>query len=403
MDESTLYEHILGITKPWFVEQVALESGVVHVYVSYDPDTLLNCPKCSKACTQYDSKPRTWRHLDTCQYQTLVHCNIPRSDCSKHGALQLEVPWANKNGRFTQMFESIVIDWLQELSINAVARRFQLSWNAIDRILRDAVNRGMSLRKQPNLRHLAVDEVSRKKGHHYVTVISNKDGQVIDVRNGKDKACLSAFYKTLNREQLASIETISMDMSPSYVYATLEHIPNAKDKICFDKFHVIQDLNKAVDGVRKSEVARIDKTHRKSLHLSRFIWLRNEQNLSETHIQIKERLMHVAVKTARSHAIVQYAKTLWSYRYPKSAEKAWFKWISWAVRSRLQPIKTVAMSIKEKLWGIVNAITKQQTNAMAESLNAKLKLIKVRAKGYRNEERFKRIIMFYLGKLDLKH
>lgn len=402
MDESTLYEHILGITQPWFVEQVALENDIVHVYVSYDTDTLLNCPKCAKACSQYDSKPRTWRHLDTCQFQTLIHCNVPRADCPKHGALQLEVPWANKNGRFTQLFESTVIDWLQELSINAVARRFQLSWNAVDRILRDAVNRGMSLREQPCLRHLAVDEVSRKKGHHYVTVISNKEGQVIDVRNGKDKASLSEFYVSLNQEQLASIETISMDMSPSYIYATLEHIPDAKDKICFDKFHVIQDLNKAVDGVRKSEVARIEKTHRKSLHLSRFIWLRNEQNLSETHIQIKQHLTHVAVKTARAHAIVQYAKDLWYYRYPRSAEKAWLKWIGWAVRSRLTPIKMAATSIKDKLWGIVNAITKQQTNAMAESLNAKLKMIKVRAKGYRNEERFKRIILFYLGKLDLK-
>ena len=79
------------------------------------------------------------------------------------------------------------------------------------------------------------------------------------------------------------------------------------------------------------------------------------------------------------------------------------KWHGWAIRSRLKPIKTAANAIAEKLWGIINAITKKRTNAMAESINAKLKMIKVRAKGFRSEERYKTAIMFYLGGLSLKH
>ncbi|TCS40233.1 transposase [Reinekea marinisedimentorum] len=79
------------------------------------------------------------------------------------------------------------------------------------------------------------------------------------------------------------------------------------------------------------------------------------------------------------------------------------KWYSWATKSRLTPMKTAAKSIKEKLWGIINAIVKNRTNAMAESINAKLKIIKVRAKGFRSETRYKTAIMFYLGGLTLKH
>lgn len=403
MDETTLYESILGISKPWFVEHVELKNNIVHVHVCCDDHVKLRCPICDKETSRYDSKPRTWRHLDTCQYQTFIHCDIPRTDCAEHGAQQIEVPWAQKNARFTQLFESTVIDWLQELSINAVARRFKVSWNAVDRIMRNAVLRGLSSRCSPDLRHLSVDEVSRKKGHRYVTVVSNKQGQVISVHDGKEKASLAAFYATLTGQQRADIETISMDMSPAYIHATLEHIPDASAKICFDKFHVIQDLNKAVDGVRKTEMHYVAKEHRRSLHLSKYIWMRNEQKLTENHQQIKSQLSRVATKTARAWAILQYAKGLWDYRYAKAAETAWKKWLSWAMRSRLQPMKTAAKSLKEKLWGIINAITKQRTNAMAESINAKLKMIKVRAKGYRSEERYRTAIMFYLGGLNLKY
>ena len=215
-----------------------------------------------------------------------------------------------KHWRFTLMFENLILDWLQELSINAVARRFNLSWNAVDRIMQDAVSRGLTLRSEPDITHLSVDEVSRKKGHEYVTVISNQKGQVIDVTPGKSKDSLIQYYKGLAAHQLESIETISMDMSPAYIHATLEHVPEAKKKICFDKFHVIQDLNKAVDGVRKTEIQKISVAHRRSLHLSRYIWMRNECNLTEVHHQIKDQLSKVAIKTARAWAILSYAKTL---------------------------------------------------------------------------------------------
>jgi transposase len=269
--------------------------------------------------------------------------------------------------------------------------------------MREAVTRGLSLQNQPDISHLSVDEVSRKKGHEYVTVISNQQGQVLEVHGGKSKDSLKRFYRGLSSDRLNSIETISMDMSPAYIHATLEQVPDAKSKICFDKFHVIQDLNKAVDGVRKTEMTNIATTHRRSLHLSRYIWMRNEKNLTARHRQIKDQLSQVATKTARAWAILSYAKTLWDYTNSETAINAWKKWYGWAIRSRLKPMKTAANAIKEKLWGIVNAIVEKRTNAMAESINAKLKMIKVRAKGFRSEERYKTTIMFYLGGLKLKH
>lgn len=402
MDESLLYEHILGVTKPWFVEHIELIEKTVHVYVAHDFHVALSCPMCGDACTRYDSKPRTWRHLDTCQFQTIVHCDIPRTDCPEHGALQVNVPWAEKGGRFTHLFESLVIDWLQEATVNAVARRFGLSWNAVDGIMQRATIRGLQRRQTLNLAHLSVDEVSQKKGHNYVTIISNSEGHVIDVHDGKSKDSLNAFYAGLSTEQLSTIKTVSMDMSPSYIYSTKEWLSDAQSKICFDKFHVFQDLNKAVDGVRKAEMHSIDNVHRGQLHRSRFMWLRNQSNLTDYHRQIKDELSRVALKTARAWAILQYAKTLWDFDDIAVAKTAWLKWHSWAVKSRLMPMKTVAKSIKEKLWGIINAIVYKRTNASAESINAKLKMVKVRAKGFRSEQRYRTAILFHLGGLQLK-
>jgi transposase len=404
MDELSLYEHILSISAPWFVEHIDLDkpTNTVHVYVQYDSDTSLECSCCSRQVARYDSRKRSWRHLDTCQFQTIVHCDVPRSDCPEHGALLVDVPWAEKGGRYTLMFEALVIDWLKEASINAVSRRLSVSWNAIDGIMQRAVKRGLDRRSDMDTSHLAVDEVNRKKGHKYMTIISNDQGYVLDVQEGKGKEGLSLYFKGLSLLTRTNIKTISMDLSPAFRVVALEYIPDAKNKICFDKFHIAQDLNKAVDAVRKSEIKDVDNKWRQPLHLSRFAWLRNEKTLTVKHKEKINSLLTIAVKTARAWAIRQYAMTLWNYKYAKSAMKAWAKWYSWAIRSRLTPIVTMAKSIKRHLWGIINAIIYKKSNGGAESINAKIKTLKVRAKGFRSVERFKVAILFHLGGLDLK-
>jgi len=402
MDELSLYERILGLRDPWAVEHVELsEDEVVHVYIEYDRNSETLCPVCGSACPRYDTRDKRWRHLDTCQFQTIVHGAVPRAQCHEHGVLQVEVPWAERNSRFTLLFEAMAINWLKEASINAVSRRLGLSWNAIDGIMRRAVERGLSARQSVDYHHLAVDEVSSKKGHRYLTIISNDSGQVVDIRDDRTKASLGDFYKSLSEWELNSIETVSMDMSPAYISATKEHLSEWDQKICFDKFHVAMDLNKAVDAVRKKEMQFVPADYKKPLHLSRFSWLRSEASLQLHHRDTIDTLSKVARKTARAWAIRQYAMQLWNYSTRDWAQKAWGRWYSWAIRSQLGPIKAVAASIKKNLWGIINATVHGRSNAGAESINSRIKLLKVRARGFRNKERFKTAILFHLGGLRL--
>jgi len=382
MDELDLYEQILGLSQPWSVEQVRLnkDSNSVEVFISCDSDIQLACPKCHTQSPRYDLRKRSWRHLDTCQYSTLVRATIPRIECDRHGVIQIDTPWAEQNSRFTGMFECLVIDWLMEASINAVSRRLNLSWNAVDGIMSRAVKRGLDRRKSRYVKNLAVDEVSSKKGHKYVTIISNGKGIVLDIQDDRKVESLISFYNSCTKRQLDSIETISMDMSPAYLSATKQCIDSWESKICFDRFHVMQDLNKAVNDVRKSEVASVPKEFRGPLHKSRYSWMRSKETLREHHEQQINELKGIAIKTARAWSIRQYAGTMWDYTSRGWAKRAWMKWYGWAIRSRLQPIKVQAISIKKNLWGIINAIVHQKNNAGAEGINSQIKVLKVKAR-----------------------
>ena len=403
MDELTLYTKILGLTAPWTVTDIRFDEGekAVHVRVEVDEDEPLCCPSCGNPCPRYDHRSRRWRHLDTCQFKTIVVADVPRVNCPDDGCHTVKVPWADKNSRFTQLFEAHVIDWLRVASTESVRCNLGLSWNAVDRIMQKAVARGMARRGEMDLSKLGVDEVAFAKRHEYITVISNHLNQVIHLGDDRTASSLEGFYKTLENEQKESIESISMDMWPAYINTTVEHVPDALDKIAFDKFHVMADLNKAVDGVRKQEYKEQIQRDIKALTKSKYLWMSNQSNLSFDQRRRLVEIRRVAIKTARAWAIKENAKELWQYKSETWAEKAWLTWYGWAIRSRLAPIKKAAKKIKSHLWGIINAVVLGVHNGRAESINSKIRFIKIQARGFRNRQRFKTAIYFHCGGLDL--
>ena len=124
MRDRDLYAQILGIASPWMVTDVKLDlrGSEVAVRVVVDPAATLACPECGTTSPRYDSRERRWRHLDTCQCQTILVADVPRVSCTEHGVKQVKVPWAEPNSHFTALFESVVIDWLREAPISAVGR-----------------------------------------------------------------------------------------------------------------------------------------------------------------------------------------------------------------------------------------------------------------------------------------
>ncbi|MYJ45361.1 MAG: ISL3 family transposase, partial [Rhodothermaceae bacterium] len=334
------------------------------------------------------------------KYQTMIVAQVPRIRCSKHGVKTVRVPWADPSSRFTHDFEAFVIGWAKEASILAISRQLDLGWKAINRIIQRAVERGLARRTERVVANICVDRY--KKGHKYLTIVSDADtGTVLYVGIGRDKAALTRWYRQLSSTQLEGIRSVSMDMWPAYIRATEACLPNAELKICFDRFHVSKALGTAVDKVRRHEHKQLRANADLTLTGTKYTWLKSPPNMSMKQKRAFHALRTSTLKTARAWAIKEMARNLWHYKTRGWALRYWKKWLSWAMRCRLEPIKDAAKTIKNHLWGIINAIVLKVSNGPAESINSRIKTVKVRARGFRNKERFVDAIYFHLGGLDL--
>ncbi|HRK10085.1 MAG TPA: ISL3 family transposase [Thauera sp.] len=377
-------------------------AGQVVVKVSPSADVVLACPQCGRPSPGYDHRVRRWRHLDTCQYVTILEAQVPRLPCPEHGVVTCAVPWAEPDSGFTQLFEALVIDWLREASIRAVARQLGLSWGAIDRIMQRAVTRGLARRDVVSPTRLCVDETSFRKRHDYVTVVTDpQTGTVLYVADDRKTGSLVAFYDGLSDAQKAGITAVSMDMWPAYINATRTHVPAAQDKIGFDRFHVAKLLGEAVDQVRRQEHKQLRVDGCDALKGTRYDWLTDPSNMTHKQKARFRALRDGSLKTARAWAIKDLAARLWDYRSRTWAAKAWKRWLGWALRCQLPPMRKAALTIKAHLWGILNAIVLKQSNGHAEGMNSTIQRIKQRGCGFRNKERFRNAIYFHLGGLDL--
>jgi len=405
MQDRQLYQQILGIGAPWLVSRVELDLAAeeVHVYLGHEETATFRCPECGEVCPLQDHQPeRTWRHLDTCQYRTLLHAELPPTRCKAHGVRVVRIPWAEPYGRFTALFERLVIDWLQAASQQAVADRVGLSWDEVHGIMERAVKRGLARREAEPIPHIGVDEKSFRKRHRYVTVVSDIDrGRVLYVATDRKQKSLDGFWPTLSEEQLASIEGVAMDMWEPYVNSTQQHLPNAEEKIVFDKFHVAKHLGEAVDKVRRREHKELRAEGDERLKGTKYDWLKGRDKFDEKGWRAFCRLRRSHLKTSRAWAMREQAMKLWDYSYRGAAENHFRWWYRWATHSRLKPMIDKAKMLKTHLKNILTYLTHPITNALSESLNSKIQWVKYTARGFRNQANFKTAIYFHCGGLDL--
>ena len=398
-------DRLLGISSPWRVSKITQDDALqeAEIHVVYSEDSVLRCPACGKVCPGYDHRLRTWRHTDICAYQTHVIAEVPRIKCAEHGIKTVSVPWADARVRFTTAFEAIVIDDLQDAtSISTVAKRRGVSWTMIANIMERSVERGLARKKEEVVEPICVDETSFRRGHNYITVVSNPvTGTVLHVSEDRTTESLGAYYATCSSTQLESLKSMSMDIWGPYIQGTRIWVPGAAQKIAFDRFHVAKYIGNGVDEVRKIENRELRKQGMDTLTGTKYVWLRNRKNMSAWHKKQLQQLKNSSLKTSRAWAIKEFSQTLWHYKSRTWALKGWKRWLSWAMRCRLAPMKKAAKTIKNHLWGILNAIVLGVSNGPAERMNSRIKMVKVRARGFRNKQRFANAIYFYLGGLDL--
>ena len=221
------------------------------------------------------------------------------------------------------------------------------------------------------------------------------------VAEDREQSSLDGFWSTITAEQRDSIEAVALDMWDPYLASLREHLPEAEKKIVFDKFHIAKHLGEAVDRVRRREHKALKAEGDERLTGTKYDWLRNPASMEGQERREFAELRRSELKTARAWALRETAMVLYDYVYEKPARKHFQWWYSWAVRSRLQPIKEVASMLKRRFENIITYLRHRITNAASESLNAKIQWVKYTARGFRNKQNFMHAIYFHCGGLDL--
>jgi transposase len=380
MQDHELYRRILGIEAPWYVDSVELklEVGEIHVRLAHHDIIDWPCPECGTACKLYDHQPeRQWRHLDTCQYQTILHAEPPRSECSNHGVRVVKMAWAEPASRFTALFELLAIEWLKAASQKAVAGLLKLSWDEIHGIMERAVKRGLERRKAELVSQIGVDEKAFRKGHSYLTLVNDLiRGRVLYVAEDRKQSSLDGFWETLTGEQISGIGAVAMDMWDPYIASTRSHVPNGERKIVFDRFHIMKHMNEAVDAVRKQENRLLMEDDIDVLKGTKFLWLFAEENVPEKMVERFAFVRELNLKTSRAWAIKEALRELWRYRRKGWAELYWKQWYFWATHCRLKPVTKVARMIHNHLDNVLTYFDHRITNAVSEGLNSKIQTVK---------------------------
>ena len=215
MQDIALYQRILGFSEPWKVKAVELRTKEGEVLVQVEcTEKAWACshPDCGKRMHIHEWETRRWRHLDSCQFKTILQAEVPRVLCPEHGSVTVSVPWAGKHGRFTAMFEPLAFDIIRECSIAGTCQIMRISRDEADGIKQRAVQRGLQRKRAQVNPLLCVDEKSVARGQQYVTVVARVDGNetIVDyVGEDRKTESLDAYWRSLNTEQLAGIQSVA--------------------------------------------------------------------------------------------------------------------------------------------------------------------------------------------------
>jgi len=380
MRDIDVFTKLLSLDRPWLVERVSLDAATksIVVFLRHRRNARFRCPECGVILPLYDHiPPRRWRHLDHGSWMTWLQARIPRVSCLFHGIRQVHVPWALPSARFSLAFETHAIDTLLEADVLGVARLLRISWDEGWGIMERAVARGLKAKKRRIIPRLGVDEKAVAKRHRYVTLVSDLDrGTVEFVGDDRTIASLDAYYDSLTVRQKAGIRAVAMDMWEPFITSTCAYVPRAKDKIVFDRFHIMKHMTQAVDDVRKAEHRRLQAEGDDTLNRTKYLWLFSEENLPAKYAKKFALLRSMNLKTGRAWAIKESLRVLWGYRRKGWAIRFWKRWYFWATHSQLKPVVKVARMLQNHLANVLTYCDHLVTNATSEGLNSKIQTVK---------------------------
>lgn len=393
MSTSLLY-HGFGIRGYEYV-RTRYRGGEVEFTIRQDPTTL-RCPVCgSRDVTR---RGEIWRHFRTLpigRKPVWIAFPIQRVECLICDLIrQVRVGFAKPKRSYTKSFERYALELCRHMTIQDVAHHLGVSWDVIKEIQKCYLKRHFSRPKLKKLKQIAIDEISIGKGGRYLTVVLDlKSGAVVFVGEGKGSDALEPFWKRLNKSK-ARIKAVAMDMSPAYISAVTEHLPEAQ--IVFDHFHVVKMFNDKLSNFRRALYHKLtEEEHRDVLKGTRWLLLKNPKNLDpdkNEHERLQKALiLNQPLSTA--YYMKEDLRQIWNQSSKSEAEAFLDDWMDRARASGIQMLLKFANTLASHKSGILAYYDYPISTGPLEGTNNKIKTMKRQAYGFRDREFFKLKIM----------
>jgi transposase len=390
----------LGVKDHRVVNVVAAQGGL-EVILEVKRRRRLECSQCGKRCCYRDRLPeRTWRHAPLWGMSVILRYRPCRVACSRCGVIVEKIPWTFGKSPLSLGLLHSIATWSRMLSWEVTARLFGVSWNTVASAVRHAVTYGLEHRDTDTVRYIGIDEISRKKGHHYVTNVYDLESKrLLWSGEGRKETTLEAFFETWGEERTANIQGVCCDMWAPYVNAIKTHCPFAV--MVFDKFHIVRHLLQAVDEVRKMEHRALMEEAPDLLKGTKYIWLKNPWNLTpRQNLRLKD-LLTWNLKISKAYLLKEFFQHLWQYKRRVNAARYLKKWFWWATHSRIKPLRDFAWMLRRHEEGILAYFSLRITNASVEAMNNKAKQVSHRAFGFRTAGTYIDNLYHCMGNLPL--
>jgi transposase len=392
---STAFNRILGLDGAW-VESVRFTDEGVVVGIRAR-SRRHRCP-CGRPCaSRYDLSRRRWRHLDMGAAKVWLEADIARVSCRACRRVRTEaVPWARPGARHSSDFEDVVAWLAQRMDKSAVSKLMRCSWAAVHHIVGLVVAEHLDSGRLDGLAHIGVDEISYKKGHHYLTVVADHDqGRVVWAEPGKHTRALSSFFEALGPARRAAIRAVSMDLGASYQSVTAAAVPQAA--ICFDPFHVIQIANRALDSVYSSTARLGAPVGAKQWRTARYALRAGAERLSEAKADLLAQLQRSSRRLWRAWFLKERLRDFYRIVEPAEARQYLRRWLRSASACRIREFVALARALRSRFEHIVAAVEWGLSNSRLEGINAKIRVIQRRGYGHRSAKSLAEMIYLCLG------
>ncbi|HEY6270559.1 MAG TPA: ISL3 family transposase [Terriglobales bacterium] len=344
----------------------------------------LECSSCGRKFSQiYDVSERAVRDLPWSSYTATVFVEIYRVNCPECGVRRERVPLLPSKAPFSQRFEDAVGLACEMASARQVSRQFGVPASTVRAIDLRYLERWDGSRRKSALRQMGVDEIYLGKKQKFLTVVCNlQTGEPLWLKSERKKESLDEFLQTLSPRQRRGIEAACVDMWEPFRLSIEQWASQCK--IIYDKFHIMQHANAAVDEVRRAEFFRKGGQMRGVVKGKRWLLLTRWMNLDTGQKQQLNRLFALNRRVMKAYLLKESLDRLWSYTYEQAMVRYLQSWIDQLRWQRLKPFRKLAQMLLDHLEGIVNYCRIKVPMGVVEAVNGNIKSLLRRGRGYKN-------------------